>query len=172
MDSQASTVTPGQTGTASVNVTATNGFADTVNLTCTANAPSSAQISCSVNPTSVVLSSTNKTGSATVSIVTVAELDRPHIPPSRGTWFAVSGGVFAAVLLGGIPSRRRRWTSWFALVLVVTAIGAAGCGGGGGTTSPVQKQQGTPPGSYTVTVTGTGMTSATTHTAVVGLTVQ
>jgi len=172
MDSQASTVAPGQTGTATVNITATHGFADTVNLTCTANASSSAQISCSVNPTSVVLSSTNKTGSATVSIVTMAKLEGSRIPPTRGVWFAISGGLFAAVLLGGIPSRRRRWTSLFALVLVATAMGAAGCGGGGGTTTPVQKQQGTPAGSYTVTVTGTGMSSATTHTAVVGLTVQ
>jgi subtilase family serine protease len=172
MDGQASTVAPGQTGTATVNVTATNGFADTVNLTCTANAPSSAQITCSVNPTSVVLSNSSKTGSATLSIVTIAELQRPHIPHTRGIWFAVSGGLFAAVLLGGIPSQRRRWTSLFALVLLATVVGAAGCGGGGTRPVPPQKQQGTPAGSYTITVTGTGMTSTTTHTAVVGLTVQ
>jgi hypothetical protein len=170
MDSRASTVVPGQTGTATVNVTATNGFADTVNLTCTANAPSSAQITCSVNPTSVVLSNSNKTGSATLSIVTMAELERPQVPGTRGMWFAATGGLFAAVLLGGIPSQRR-WTSLFALVLIATVVGAAGCGGGGGTT-PVQKQQGTPAGSYTITVTGTGLTSTTTHTTVVGLTVQ
>jgi subtilase family serine protease len=171
MDSRASTVVPGQTGTATVNVTATNGFADTVDLTCTANASSSAQITCSVNPTSVVLSNSNKTGSATLSIVTMAELERPQVPGTRGMWFAATGGLFAAVLLGGIPSQRRRWTSLFALVLIATVVGAAGCGGGGGTT-PVQKQQGTPAGSYTITVTGTGLTSTTTHTTVVGLTVQ
>ena len=172
MDGQASRVAPGQTGTATINITATNGFADTVNLTCTANAPSSAQISCSVNPTSVVLSSSSKTGSATLSIVTVAELVPPHIPQTRGIWLAGSGGLFAAVLLGGIPSKRRRWTSLFALVLLAMVVGAAGCGGGGGGgTPPVQKQQGTPAGSYTITVTGTGMTSTTTHTAVVSLTV-
>ena len=173
MDGQASTVAPGQTGTATVNVTATNGFADTVNLTCTANAPSNAQITCSVNPTSVVLSSSNKSGSATLSIVTMAVLERRQVPHTRGLWFAVSGGLFAAVLLGGIPSQRRRWTSLFALVLVATAAGAAGCGGGGGGgTPPVQKQQGTPAGAYNITVTGTGMTSTTTHTAVVSLTVR
>jgi len=171
MDGQSSTVAPGQTGTATVNVTATNGFADTVNLTCAANASSSAQIACTLNPTSVVLSSSNKTGAATLSITTVAALERPQVPHTRRLWFAASGGLFAAVLLGSIPSRRRRWTSLSALVLLATVVGAAGCGGGGGGT-PVQKQQGTPAGTYTITVTGTGMTSGTTHTATVSLTVQ
>jgi subtilase family serine protease len=170
MDGEASTVVPGQPGTSTINVTSTNGFADTVNLTCT---PSSmtAQISCSLSPTSVALNSSNKTGSTTLSITTVAALEQPQVPHTRRMWFAATGGLFAAVLLGSIPSRRR-WASLFALVLFATAVGAAGCGGGGGGGTPVQKQQGTPAGTYTITVTGTGMTSGKTHSATVSLTVR
>jgi subtilase family serine protease len=169
MDGQASTVAPGAQGSATINVTATNGFADTVNLTCTPSS-TTAQISCSLNPTSVVLSSSNKTAPTTLSITTVAALERPQVHHPRGMLFAVTGGLFAAVLLGGIPSRRR-WASLFAVVLCATMIGAVGCGGGGGGT-PVQKQQGTPAGTYTITLMGTGMTSGTTHSTTVSLTVQ
>jgi subtilase family serine protease len=169
MDGQSSTVTPGVSGTSTINVTATNGFADTVNLTCT---PSStiAQISCSLNPTSVTLTSTSKAQSATLSITTVAALDPAGRHP-HGMWLAASGGLFAAVLLGGIPSRRR-WIGLLGLLLLATVVGAVGCGGGGGSGTAQQKQQGTPAGTYSITVTGTGASSGTSHTTTVSLVVQ
>ena len=170
MDAQSSTVTPGVSGIATINVTATNGFADTINLTCTPSS-NTAQISCSLNPASVTLSGTSKVQTATLSITTVASLEPSQAPHPRGMWIAASSGLFAAILLGGIPSRRR-WIGLLGLVLLATIVSAAGCGGGSSSGTVQQKQQGTPAGSYTITVTGTGANTGTVHTATVGLIVQ
>ena len=158
---------PGQPGTSTINVTATNGFADTLNLTCSPTS-GTAHISCTVTPNSVALSSSTKTQSSTLSITTVAALEPNH---QRGIWFATTGGIFAAVILGGIPSRRRRSFTIFLIVLGIAATGAVGCGGGGGGT-PQQKIQGTPAGSYTITVTGSGTSTGISHTLSVSLTVK
>src|SRR5262249_19114479 len=157
-----STVTPGVSGTSTINLTATNGFSDTINLTCTPSS-TTAQISCSLNPTSVTLSSTSKAQTAMLSITTVSVLDPVERP---GMWLAASGGLFAAVLLGGIPLRRR-WIGLLGLLLLTTVVGAVGCGGGSGSGTAQQKQQGTPAGTYKITVTGTGASSGISHTATV-----
>jgi subtilase family serine protease len=172
MDAHNGTAAPPQTGMATINITATNGFADTVNLTCApSSAATAAQITCSLNPTSVVLSSSTNSGTSTLSLTTVAALEKPRMRSPHGTWLAATGGLFAAVLLGGIPSRRR-WYSLFALVLLATGIGASGCGGGGSSPPPTQKAQGTPAGTYAITVTGTGMATGATHSTTVTLFVQ
>jgi subtilase family serine protease len=168
IDGQSSTVTPGIQGTATLNITAVNGFADTVNLTCSPSSQT-AQITCSLNPASVDLTNSVKTVPSTLSITTVAALDPPQLPHSNGTWLAATGGLFAAVLFG-IPSRRR-WMGLLPLVLVATAIGAIGCGGGGGGT-PQQKAQGTPAGTYVITVTATGANTGASHSMAVSLTVR
>jgi subtilase family serine protease len=169
MDGSASTVAAGQPASPTINLTTLNGFADTVNLTCTPSS-TTALITCSLNPTSVVLSGTNKAQSATLSITTVAALGPRLIPGSRGGWFAASGGLFAAVVLGGISSRRR-WLGLLAMVLLASIIGAVGCGGSGSGTHQ-QKQAGTPAGTYTINVTGTGANTGITHSLRVSLTVQ
>jgi subtilase family serine protease len=168
IDGLASTVAAGQPASPTINVNALNGFADTVNLTCTPSS-TTALITCSLNPASVVLSSTNKAQSATLSITTAAAL-AARSPGSRGGWLAATAGLFAAVLLGGIPSRRR-WWGLLAMVLLATMIGAVGCGGGG-SGAHQQKQAGTPAGTYTITVTGTGANTGITHSMTVSLTVQ
>jgi subtilase family serine protease len=168
IDGQSSTVTPGIQGTATLNITAVNGFADTVNLTCSPSSQT-AQITCSLNPASVDLTNSVKTVPSTLSITTVAALDPPQLPRSNGMWLSATGGLFAAVLFG-IPSRRR-WMGLLRLVLVATAIGAVGCGGGGGGT-PQQKAQGTPAGTYVITVTATGANTGASHSMAVSLTVR
>jgi len=100
-------------------------------------------------------------------MVTVADLQMPNHWQRRGTWFAASGGLFAAVLLGGVSSRRR-WLALVGFFVVVTILMGVACGGGGG--SAQKKTQGTPAGSYTVTVTATS--GSTTHATSVNLTVQ
>jgi subtilase family serine protease len=169
IEGQSSTVAAaGQPGTATILVTAVNGFADTVNLNCTPSS-TTAQITCALNPTSVALTSSVKSGTSTLSLTTVAALEKPRGP--YGMWFAASGGLFAAVLLGGIPARRRGM-KLLGLVLCATAIGSLGCGGGGGSGNVQQKQQGTPAGTYTITVTATGANTGTSHSATVNLVVQ
>ncbi|HET8823886.1 MAG TPA: protease pro-enzyme activation domain-containing protein, partial [Terriglobales bacterium] len=138
----------GGTGTSTITVTAMSGFTGTVNLTCTPSS-TSAQITCSLNPTSLDMSTgtTNGTKTATLSMVTVADLQMPNHWQRRGTWFAATGGLFAAVLLGGI-STRRRWWGVLGLFLTVAILTGVACGGGSSTTQ--KKTQGTPAGSYTV----------------------
>jgi len=169
IDGQSSTVTPGVQGTATLNITGVNGFADTVNLTCSPSSQT-AQITCSLNPASVDLTNSVKTVSSTLSITTVAALDPPQLPHSNGTWLAATGGLFAAVLLGGIPSRRR-WMALFGMILLAAAIAATGCGGGGGGT-PQQKTQGTPAGTYVITMVATGANTGASHSMAVSLTVR
>lgn len=153
-----------QGSTATITVTALNGFASTVNLTCSVGSGSG---TCSVNPTSVDLSSATS-ATATLSVTATADLRLPHGHHPRGLWLT-SAGIFAACLFGGIPSRRRR-IALFALVLLVLAITAVGCGG----SSPTPVQQ-TKNQNFTVTVTGSGTNSSNTalvHSTTVNLTVQ
>jgi hypothetical protein len=99
-------------------------------------------------------------------------------PNGRGRWGLGAGStVLAALLLFGIPSRRRRWLPMLALLWIVTAVGVSACGGGGssfsggsggGPTTPA-----TTAGNYTFTVTGTDSSNSqiTTSTSV-SVTVQ
>jgi subtilase family serine protease len=167
IDGLVSTVSaPGQSGTSTITVTAEHGFASTVALTC-APSSSTAQISCSLNPASVDLSSTG-IGTSTLSITTVADLE-PHNAFPFGLWFAASGGIFATIIFGGVPSRRR-WAAIFGFVLFATLGLGVACGGGSG--GGGNQSHGTPAGSYAITVTGTSGGGAISHSATVSLTVQ
>lgn len=155
----------GQTGTSTLTVTPLNGFSGTVNLSCAPD-NASVQMGCAVNPTSVDLSG-SAVATAQLSITTTAALDRTSGFRSA-PWLAVSGGLFAVVLLGGVP-RKRAWTFLSAILSIALLVSAVACGGGGSST---QKQQshGTPSGKYTVTVTGTN--GSITRTVSVSFTVQ
>lgn len=169
---------PGQPGTSTVTVTATNGFSGTVDLTCTPPA-SSALITCSFGSTSsVVLDSTTTSGTATLTISTTA----PHVvsgtssslrSPRGFGWVAASGGaLFAGIFFLGVPTRRRR-TVGLGLMLLVLFFAGAGCGGGGSNSSGSSTQTGgTPAGNYNVTVTATSTSPAVTHTTTVSVAVQ
>jgi hypothetical protein len=155
----------GQAGSSTVTVTALNGFTGTVNLTCSGGS----KVSCSVNPTSVALTASTTSATATLSMTAAGDMKLPSGRHPRGLWFATSGGIFAAVLLGGFPSRRK----WVVLVFLLLAIAATAIGCGGSSHPPVQQTQG--PQTFVVTVTGTGTNSAGTalsHTANVSFTVQ
>ena len=159
----ASAAAAGQAGTSTVTVTALRGFTGTVNLSCSS---SSSKVSCSLNPTGVVFStSSGNTQNSTLSMTASADLLVPRELRRGGAWFAATGGLLAAVFVGGIPGRRR-WSFVLGLMLFVAFIAAVGCGGSSHGT--VQQNQG--PQTYTVTVTGTS--GSTTHSADVSFTVQ
>jgi subtilase family serine protease len=170
MDGLVSTIgAPGGSGSSTITVTAQGGFTGTVNLTC-APTLATVHITCSLNPTSVSLTNVAKTQTAALSIGTLARLDYPVGPRRRDMWLAGAGStLFAAVVLCGVPSRRRRRSVILSLLLVasistIVACGSSSGGGGGGGGT------GTPAGTYTVTVTGTG--PSTSHSTTVSVTVQ
>jgi len=154
----------GQSGTATVVVAGVNGFSGTVSLTCSLSSSTSG-LACSLSPASVNLDTANTTQTATVTIGTTAAaglFTRHH----SDFYFALL--LFPGTLLFGVPRRdkRARLLSVVALLIGIGAI--ASCGGG--TSSTQKKTQGTPAGSYTMTVTATS--GSTTHTTTVNLTVQ
>jgi len=167
----ASAPAPGQAGTSNITVTAMNGFTGAVNLTCNASS-AAVKISCSLNPASVTFPATSgNTLTSTLSMTAAADLHLPKGLPSRGTWFettgfAASGGLFAAVLLGGVPSRRK-WAALFGLVLLALVIAGIGCGGGSSHRTVAQGPQ-----TYIVTVTGTNGAGTLSHSTTVSFTVQ
>jgi subtilase family serine protease len=161
----------GQSGTSTISVNALQGFTGTVSLSCTPS--STTKLSCSVNPSSVTLTSSTAghTATATVTISSIADVRLPNGRRPRGLWLVSASGIFAAVMLGGIPSSRRRY-GMFLLLMFVTAVTAIGCGGG---SRPAPVQQTQAPQTYSVTVTGTGTNSAgtaLTHTTTLSFTVQ
>jgi hypothetical protein len=173
-----SAAAPGQAGTSSVTVTALSGFTGTVNLTCSS---SSSKVSCSLNPASVTFPASKNVQSSTLSLTGSADLRlAPGLPSQKSrfetAWLAVTGcgamgGVLGAVILGGIPLRKK-WLALFGLVLSAIAISAIGCGGGG-SSSVISKIA--IPQTYIVTVTGTGTNgsgTALTHSTAVSFTVQ
>jgi len=75
--------------------------------------------------------------------------------------------ILSALLLFGVPVRRRRWKTLFTLLLIAaTSAMTVGCGGGA---NPIKANAnpGTTAGKYTVTVMGVaGATMATTRVTV------
>jgi Pro-kumamolisin, activation domain/Bacterial Ig-like domain (group 3) len=156
------TVTPGQSGSANITVTPTNGFSQALTYSCV-GLPSLS--SCAFTP--------NNTAQTTVvlSVTTTAPTTAKVVRPFGGM------GIFYAALLPGLgiflTSRKRRRGMLGALLMLGLLTLCVGCGGsasstGGGTSNP-----GTPAGSYTVTVNATtGGASAMTNSTSFMLVVQ
>jgi hypothetical protein len=106
---------------------------------------------------------TPATSTITISSTAVAAMAYPKLPGrgrGRELFGAGGGAVLAFLLFLGIPARRRSWRSMLVVLLMMAALGSlAACGGGSSTyTAPV----GTPAGTYTFAVTGTGNDPANT----------
>ncbi len=162
-------ITPaGQAATSTITVDARNGFTGSVSFTC--SAPASAQITCSVTGSPITLGGGTTSGTATLTITTTAAhaaLGRRSAP----LWYGSSGALLVGVFMFGIPSRRRRWGVALTLLVLAMLTAAVGCGGSG---SGTPKNNGTPAGSYMVTVTGSSTNGGTTtsHDTNVSVTVQ
>jgi hypothetical protein len=170
-----SAITPGGDGTATITATAGSTYSGTIDLTCAlTESPAGATNlpTCSFNPPTLTLTP-GGTGTSVLTVTTTAATTALAQPAGNGLWGLGSGVALAAMLMFGIPSRRRRWISMVVLLFVVAAAGTIGCGGhassgGGGTTTP-----GTTAGTYTFTLTGTdSVTKTVTTSTTVSITVQ
>lgn len=171
-----SPISPGGSAASTVTFSAGTTYSGTLNLTCAlTSSPNGAQSlpTCSMSPTSVILASGGN-GTATLTVQTTAASTTARLHPFGAPlrWLGGGGATLAAALLFGIPARRRRWASMFALLLATLAFGTVGCGGGGNSGGGGGGGQTTPAttaGNYTFTVTGTDSanTQITTSTTVV-----
>jgi hypothetical protein len=157
--STTASVMAGNTATYSLQVSALNGFAGTVALSCT-GAPSLA--TCTVAPTSVTLNGALSSAFTVTVTTTAPSMMAPRkVPPSWPPVNLLRFGVplLLALILFAMQARfrtaaeRRKFGIAYALVLVsVLSIAAcvSGCNGGGGQVH----HPGTPPGTSTITITG------------------
>jgi hypothetical protein len=152
---------PGSSGTATVQVTAKNGFTGTVSFSTTCPS-SSFEMTCSLSPASVDLTSSTPSASTKLTINTTAPSLLPPSGEPAGPGWPGNGLEVALVCIFGLAMmlfwvRRRRperrWRSAFAVLALASALALASCGGGGQSSPPPPTDPGTPVGSYGVTVT-------------------
>jgi hypothetical protein len=157
----------GASATESVAVNPQNGFSNEVSLSCVASHPS---IHCSVSPSSVA---PDASSTLTVATTGPSATSLPPGDPFHVAWLYALCVPFGTILFGrrGFGFKRIAGGNvvWMALgcVLFVGVMFQTACGGGG------KKPDGphpTPPGTYTITVTGTS--GITRHSMKVTLAVQ
>jgi pseudomonalisin len=164
------TVSTTTTSMSIITGTSTGGFIGTVSLTCavTPTPTSGTAPICSIAPSGLTLAS-GGTGTSTLTITsnggTSNCVNSAAVKP-LGWGRGASGVALAGLLLFLLPSRRRRGLKALALACLLAAgLGSlSGCSGSSGTKACSNVvTEGTAPGTYTVTVTGTsGSLSATT----------
>jgi len=171
------TVAVGAPATSTITVTPAGGFTGSVALTAAVtSSPNGAQDppTVSFGSTSLVSITGAAAGTATLTISTTAAggCTAANLMPRGVPWYPAGGAALACILLFGIPGRRRSWRRMLGLLTLLVALtcGVLACGGGGGTSPCNVIAPGTTAGTYTVTVTGTSV--STTAMGTVTLTVQ
>lgn len=165
----AGTISPGGSSQATVTVASINGYAGSVTLSCTVAPVVSPAPTCSFGNTNPV-SVTSGGGSATLTFNTVG-------PSAAAAYSQVLYALLLPVpglaLIGagfGSRARRKRRLLGLSLLSLVLALVIAipACGGGGNSSPPPPPpaNNGTPAGTYSVTITGKDASGATqTNTA-------
>jgi hypothetical protein len=167
------TVAAGQTANYTVAVSPAGGFNQTVVLTCTGGPALS---TCAVTPSSVPLNGTVATNVA-VSVTTVADSPPLVIPFPRADHrllYLITELLILSLLIGLHSWRRGRPRLAYGLALLVffsAALMMSACSSGNAVTNG---NQGTPPGTYPLVVSGTFTSGSTklAHNANLTLVVQ
>ena len=166
-------VSRGQSSSSTVTLSSLNALNDPVALACSVQ-PSQSAPTCSLNPNAVTFDPngnatatlTISTGTATASLI--PSLLRHDARPLQFMWLSVAGFALMGTGFGSSRSVRRKLTVYllggtlFAALIFQTACGGGGSGG--------VSSSGLPSTAYTITVTGTS--GSTTHSATVTLTVR
>ena len=151
------TVQSGATTAYTLTVSAAGGsFTNAVKLSCGVLPPNT---TCSVSPNSVIPGGSQGLSTLTVTTTSAAA----HLSPSQqspGSWIYTASIQLCGIgLFGMIFTRPRRRAATCRAAMLLTAIASlvltSACAGGAGTEPP---GSGTPPGTYTITVTGTSGT--------------
>ncbi len=149
--------------TTTITVTPAGWFSGTINLTCAiAPVPANNPATCSIDPASITL---NGTTAVTTTLTANTTGTTSSLNPSNKPFWPSAGEVaLALVILFGIPARRRNWRTMLGMALLLLAICSVvpGCGG--------TSSNSTPPGLYSITVTGTS--AGTSSTGYITLKVQ
>jgi hypothetical protein len=161
------TVHRGQSSTSTVSLSLLNAFDNAVVLTCSVQ-PTQSAPTCSLDRDSVTFDA-NGNATATLTISTgaaaaslVPSSTRPVSPAFRFGWLSIVGFALMGASFGSSRSTRRRLTVYLlGGILFGGLIFQAACGGGS-----------SGPGSTTYTITVTGASGSTQHSATTTLTVQ
>jgi hypothetical protein len=145
-------VNPGSSASSTITVTGENGYSKAVNLSCTVSGGGTPAPTCSFSANSVVGS-----GTSTLTVSTTA----PHAAlfHRSNIFYAmllpIPGLALIGIGFGSADSRRKKVLGFLMLYAILAALLLLpACGGGGGGTHP-PPHGGTPPGTYTIMVTGT-----------------
>jgi Pro-kumamolisin, activation domain/Bacterial Ig-like domain (group 3) len=159
------TVSRGKSGSSTLTVTGIQpGFGGTVSF-----APASCSGLPSLATCSFSVASVANAGTTVLSIATTAQSAALSGSQVRLGLWATTLGIFGGVFLLG-SSSRRKWNRLFAFVAFSACLTIAGCGGSKSST-PVVTNPGTPVGTFSVVVTGTSSSGATSSVPIT-LTVQ
>jgi len=140
------TVAVGASGSSTITVGGTNGFTGTVSLSCTLPAGTT-NITCAMSPSSVALSSTTASRTATLTINGVAFANSAE---SRGQVLA-AGLMVPGLWLLGLPFMKGAGKKWLGMLALCLLGFLAACGGGSSSSNQSHHTVQT----YAVTVTGT-----------------
>ncbi len=139
---------PGGAGSTTLTFTGINGFSGTIPLSPALCAGMASETTCSFSASSVALSSTITTATATVTFQTTAASMAPPQSKERPLEFRpwrLSGNLAVmwlfciGILFAGLRARRRRWSAVLTLVAIASLLVIGSCGGkggGGGVTNP------------------------------------
>ncbi|HKV92064.1 MAG TPA: Ig-like domain repeat protein [Candidatus Angelobacter sp.] len=158
------TIAAGQSAAYNISITPQGGFNGTISFACSGLPAAS---SCSFNP--ATLTPSGSATSTTLTIATTARTTASARTVNGTTMAALTGIGFLGIVFLGVPTRRRRSLHLAGMLLLAfgMAMGIASCGG---SSQPPITVPGTPPGTFSVTVTATSGT--TTHSSVITLKVQ
>lgn len=169
--SSAATVSAGGSATSSLTIVPLNNFTGSVSLNCSGLPALS---TCSFLPNPVTPGGNPVISTLTISTTAGSALLAPpfgrlRIGPRYAFWLALLGIAFVGVGIWGRKPKKERIGSFSVGLLLILVALQAGCRGPG---SSVNTRPGTPPGVYSITVTGSSTSSSLQHAITFALTVR